>query len=198
MQLRESIAGMLLAVALLQGAPPEVVSQSARPTVAELSATLNDARDRVIVRFRVADGLTEDALERIESGIAVSLKYRLRLTAKRGFLMLPRKEVARTRIRVVASYDSLTGQYSLTRTIEVRTKRKRDRPPLIETTHTTASLDEMRAWMTEFEEIPLYEPDRAIEEETLRVKLDSDLGRRYVMLIFPSTIDASGEFDLEK
>jgi hypothetical protein len=197
MKIRETTVGLFVAVALLQGAPPKEVRESVKPTVAELTATLNENRDRATVSFRIENGLSEDALEKIHSGIAVDLSYRLRMTSKR-WALFPRKEEARTRIEVVAAYDSLTGQYELTRTIEIRSGRKRDRPPPIVESRETTSRDEMRRWMTEFEEIPLYDPGHPFEGTGLRVKLDSDLGRRYVMLVFPATIDASAEFDLEE
>ena len=56
----------------------------------------------------------------------------------------------------------------------------------------------MRRWMTEFEELPVYDPARPLNGRELRVRVRSELGRRYVMWIFPSTVDASAGCELER
>ena len=52
-----------------------------------------------------------------------------------------------------AVYDSLTQHYELLRTIELGKRRDRDQPPLEQRTQTD-SIEQMRDWMTEFDQLP--------------------------------------------
>jgi hypothetical protein len=188
--------GLTCAGLLLNAAATLAADGGKSPQVAELLATIADDRSTATVDFRVDGGVSENALERIHSGISVSLKYRLRMMADRDFPLLPWDEIARTRILATVTYDSLTGVYSLTRTFDFKARRKRDNPTPIVQTRETSSVDEMRSWMTEFEAVSLYDPANPFAERRFRVKLDSDLGRRYVWYVFPGTIGATAELDL--
>jgi len=195
---RNPILGWLFAAWLLGAATPTLAGGGMPPRVDDLRATLAEDRSRATVGFRVEGGVTEDSLERIHSGIEVTLKYRLRMMADRAFPMLPWDEVARTRIQVAVTYDSLTGVYSLSRTLDVKARKKKDKPPEVVESRETNSVDEMRRWMTDFEDVALYDPAQSFPDKPLRVKLESDLGRRYVWLVFPGTLGASAELDLVK
>lgn len=188
--------GLTCAAFLFHAAIAVAADRAGVPEVGRLLATVAADRSAATVEFRVDSGVSENALERIHSGLAVEFRYRLRMMADRDFPLLPWDEIARTRINATVTYDSLTGVYSMSRTLEFKARRKRDRPPPIVKTGETSSVDEMRRWMTEFEDVPLYDPGHPFPARRLRVKLDSDLGRRYVWFIFPSTFGATSEFDL--
>ena len=59
------------------------------------------------------------------------------------------------------------------------------------------SLDEVQRWMTEFDELPSLELPIDVERQRLRVRVESTLGRHYVMYLFPARIDLSDERKLE-
>jgi hypothetical protein len=174
-------------VAGLQAADP------GRAAIDGLEARRDDGR--AIVSFQVSNGVSADSLERIDSGIEVMFKHRVEVVGPRTF-PIPDKTFARTVIKTRARYDSLTGRYSLTRSIEFKTKRKNAIEPIHEQ-HSTESPDEMRRWMTEFREVQVHDPARPFGDRELRVRVRSDLGRRYLLLIFPSTIDAHAACNLE-
>ena len=57
----------------------------------------------------------------------------------------------------------------------------------------TDSPDRMREWMTEFDGLPSLEvPDDAVRERLI-LRVESTLGRRFVMYMFPAKITASAE-----
>ena len=149
-----------------------------------------------MVSFRVDNGITDDTLERIHSGIPVTFRHKIELVARRGF-MLPAKVLVRVVIETGVQYDPLTRRYDLLRRIELKGRRKRETPPPREEAQQTLSVDEMRAWMTEFSEVAVFDPFRPIVGERLRVRVSSSVGRRYVWSIFPANLTASAEWMLE-
>ena len=56
----------------------------------------------------------------------------------------------------------------------------------------------MQRWMTELEAIEVYDPAASIPDGTLKLQVESVLGRNYILLIFPSTYGASAETLLER
>ena len=181
----------LVAGMLLQLSPGPVAAASKKPHVRidGLEATLE--HDRATVSFRVTNGLSENAIERIHSGIEVEFEHRVEIVARRSFLM-PAERLAQTMIRTRAAYDSLTGRYSLYRTLNFRTRPRNTVEPLNDFL-STDSFEEMRRWMVELKEIPVFDPSRSLDGKKLRVRVRSNVGRRYVLLIFPSAIDAHAE-----
>ena len=111
--------------------------------------------------------------------------------------MLPPRVLSRVVIETGVQYDPLTRRYDLTRTVALKGGRKREAPPPREEGRLTESADEMRAWMTEFSRVTVFDPFRPIEGERLRVRVTSSVGRRYVWSIFPASLTASAEWKLE-
>ena len=105
--------------------------------------------------------------------------------------------IARARIETTASYDALTRQYSLLRRVRIKTAKKFSVPDLV-SEHTTDSQEQMQRWMTELEAIEVYDPAASIPDGTLKLQVESVLGRNYILLIFPSTYGASAETLLER
>jgi hypothetical protein len=170
---------------------------SSKPSIGELTARLETGQ--AIVSFRVVNGLSDEAMERIDSGIRVELRHRLEIVTKRAIPLMPSKVLARTVIRTRAEYDALTRRYVLARAVESRGPHKKQAPPPSEEQRFTTSAVEMRAWMTQIDEIPVYDPVEPFpEDEQLKVRVESSLGRRYVLLIFPSTVTATAELQLSR
>jgi hypothetical protein len=189
--------GGLMALSLVV-TPPQATPElpdGAKPRIEELTATLKD--QRATVSFKVLHGLSREAEERLHSGIPVTLKHKVEVLAKRGFPLMPSKVLARTVVETRAEYDSLTRRYDLIRTVEHRLRPKRFGPLKEEQRRITDSADEMLAWMTELVEIPVFNPAKPLQGDRLRVRVESSLGRRYLMFVFPTTHSVSGELDLE-
>ncbi len=169
---------------------------STKPRVVDLTFERSADRLTVVTSFRLENGITADVLERIDSGIETSFRHKVRVLARRDVPLTPRKELARTIVTTTAAYDSLTGQYRLTRLVEGKPRRKRDARPPVETSRTTDSVEEMLEWMSSVAGVPLSDGDRPLAGRGAKIKVESSLGRSYVMWVFPSTISASAEVEL--
>jgi hypothetical protein len=161
------------------------------PAIEALSARWDGTRVRV--SYRVLDALTEDGLERIHSGIPVRFRHRIELRMGRG-LLLPARELGRTVVDTHVTYDSLTQQYHLRR--ESRLHRGSEAQPMVDET-VTDSREVMEDWMSRLADVPLEPADRR-SWDVARVRVDVTLDRRWVLLVFPSTVDASAAMDVEK
>ncbi len=176
----------------LAAAPVRDTTQPARGKARlELSETRREG-GHVAVSFRLSNVLGEDALEQMRSGVPVVYRHRVQVLGASW----PSKEHASMRIVTTAVYDSLTQRYELLRTIELGKRRDRDQPPLEQRTQTD-SIEQMRDWMTEFDQLPDLELPETARDAPLRVRVRSTLGRRYVLFLFPARIDVSVERRLE-
>jgi Domain of unknown function (DUF4390) len=140
-----------------------------------------------LVTYRVTGGLTDDARERIQSGIPVRFRHRIELRSRRAMPIWPSRELGQTTVETQVDYDSLTQQYRLRRDIRVRGA---ERPEPITEEAVTDSAEEMEAWMTQLVDVRVP-PSSGNASGTLRVRVDVTLDRRWVLLVFPSTVDAS-------
>jgi hypothetical protein len=190
------IRGILLSALIASlAAGASLGADRSKPHIDGLSAAWDDAR--VLVSFRVADALDDETLERLHSGIPVSYRHRVELLARRSWPLIPAKVLARATVHTTAEYDSLTKRYALSRTVELKASKKKQRPEAQLDRHETASLEEMEVWMTAFEDLPVLDPSGELARQMLKVRVQSALGRHYVLLIFPARIDVSAELKLE-
>jgi len=143
-------AAILLSCACAAGGL-QAASRS-KPRIDEGTARMEAGR--ALVSYRVVNSLSEETLERIHSGIPVSFDHKIDIIEPRGF-WLPSRETARIQIKTRVEYDSLTRRYNLIRTLQVRTEKRWHPPPPVQQRLETQSEEEMRAWMTVFEEIPV-------------------------------------------
>ena len=155
------------------------------PRVDSLSARWDGAEARV--SYRVTGGLTDAVLERIHSGIPVRFRHRIELRSRRSVPIWPSHELGRTTVETRVEYDSLTQQYRLRRDTRVRGT---DRSEPIVSESVTDSRAEMETWMTQIADVRVA-PSEGRASGTLRVRVDVTLDRRWVLLVFPSTVDAS-------
>jgi hypothetical protein len=180
---------------ILAVAPAEAAKQSDEPRIEALEVERLD--DRVVVSFRVTNGLTADALDRIRSGLPVAQRHKVEVVGRRAVSLWPAKVYRRLRIDTAAVFDSLTRRYELTRKIEVLPRKKKQPPVLAEEHHATDSIEEVRSWMTEFQELPTIELPASALTSRLRVRVESMLGRRFVFYMFPARLKVSAEHNLE-
>lgn len=183
---------LLVQLAAIPTVGAETPEPQRKPAIVELSTGLEEGR--ATVSFRVENGLSEEALERIDSGIQVAFRHRIEVVTKRGIPLMPAKVLARTVIHTRARYDALTQRYTLERVTEFKGPHKKQAPPPAEEQRFTTSADEMWAWMTELENIAAYDPvEPFADDDQLKVRVDSSLGRRYALYIFPASLTASAE-----
>jgi hypothetical protein len=187
---------LLLLIATLQ--PLGAAEGESAPTKLRLEALVGQLDERgAVVSFNAVNAFSADLLEQLDSSIPVRVDYQLQVISKRGFF-LPDKDLARTLIRSTATYDLFTRQYTLERSIEHRGRKKRDTPPPTIERFTTESRAEADEWMTTLKNIPVFDPATPLPQEPLYVRAQIELGRRYILFIFPGRIHASAESEIQR
>jgi hypothetical protein len=189
--IRELAALSLLA---LVAVPAFAAKQTDKPRIEPLE--VHREGRQVVVSFTVQEALSEDTLDRIRSGLPVAHRHRVEVLGRRSVPLWPAKEHGRLRIDTSAIYDSLTRQFELTRTIRTR-PRKKSAESVSEQRQTTDSIDEVRRWMTEFDGLPSIDVPPSANVGRLKVRVESTLGRRFVMYLFPARLTVSAERRLE-
>lgn len=187
---RPLVAGLLLCLA---AGPIAAAKRADEPRIDPLDA--QRAGDRIDVSFHVANAFAEDTLDRIRSGLPVVHRHRVEVLGRRSVPLWPARVHARLRIDTSAVYDTLTRRFNLKRSIQIGPRKKK--ASVLEEHHSTDSVDEVRAWMTEFDELPPLELPEAAQEARLRVRVESTLGRRFVLYMFPARLTVSAERKLE-
>ena len=152
---------------------------------------------RAWISYEVARVMDDEVEERIHSGIPVTFRHKVQVLSKRGVPLMPSKVIAQTTIETRVEYDSLTRRYDLLRRIEHRIRQKKQGPLTEEQRRLTDSLDEMRSWMTRFDDVPVFDPARELQGRSLRVRVEVNLGRRYILFVFPGTRSVSAETPLD-
>jgi hypothetical protein len=164
-------------------------------TIAGLKAEVEDGE--LLVSFNLDNGFPKEVRERLHAGNAISYRHRVDMILRKSFWLTPNKLLGRTVVETKVEYDELTRQYKLYRRTENKTKVKDDPFLDLEVRRTTESLDEAVDWMTVVEEVPLpWRPDLS-GSDRLRVKVHSNLGRRFVLQVFPSSYSVTAELRLE-
>lgn len=159
-----------------------------RPIVEDLTTALDG--DRVLVSYRVARAFDEELLERILSGIPVEFRHRLEVVDKRRFWLVPDRVVARTILTSQVEFDSMTQSFGLSRSMEQRSHDGSAVPPAVEQRLRTEDVAVVEDWLTALHDIPVDDPARELPAGPLEVRIEVELGRRYVLLIFPATVSA--------
>lgn len=190
--LRVSAALCLLCLATSAGIAAD---KEPRARIADLNAGLEEGLVRV--SYRLADVLTPEAEERIQSGIPVTFRHRIDLSSRRWMPLVPDRVVSRTVVETRVAYDSLTRRYALTQTIEQKARSKAQLPVTEEHRRWTDSIEEMRAWLNEPGSVPLHPPPEGEPPGRFRVRVQTVIGRDYVLWVFPSTVSVSASTALE-
>lgn len=183
----------VLAAAAVFGAPP-VAAGPADARIHELAT--QPERDELFVSYRLDRAFDSQVLDRLHSGFRLRFEHQVDLVVPRGAL-LPNRFVAGTSIRTEVAYDDLTRQYRLFRS--TRAKGKRRAPSLFEVdvTRKTESLEEAIEWMTRIDAVPLPWGGGIPQDDRVKLRVRSDLGRRWVLFLIPSRHAVSAELGLE-
>jgi hypothetical protein len=151
------------------------------------------------VSYRVENALSDEILEKLESGIVISFRHRIELYAKRAVPLWFGKSLAWTVVEVTATYDGLTRQYHLSRAYKLRRRGKEPEgvAMIADELFDTDSLNVVRVWMSEIDGVPLLPVESVIPLERRRVEVTTSMGRKFFWMMFPVTITASAETSLE-
>jgi len=188
------VSGLVL-LALSAVSIPDTGQPGGGPPRLEVSEARRSG-DHAAVSFRLANVLGAEALEQMRSGVPVVFRHRVEVLARRSAAPWPSKRHASMHIVTSAVFDSLTQRYELSRTIDLGNRHGLDSSPLEERSQTD-SIERMRVWMTEFDQLPVLQLPETTRDSQLRVRVRSTLGRHYIFFLFPARISVSAERGLE-
>ncbi len=167
--------------------------EESRPTIQDLQASL--VGGRVVVSYRLSGCFPEETLERVHSGIPIRFRHKIEIIAEPQGFFDTAKVVGRALVESAAEYDSLTQRYELTRSTELKSKRKRESPAPLAEQRIGNSQDEMMQWMNVIDGLEVFDPARSLPPKRLRARVEVSLGRKWFLLIFPSTLTVSDEIE---
>jgi hypothetical protein len=187
---RPPFAAAVLLLAVI-AAPAAVADKSDKPRIDLLEVRRED--DRVVVSFHVPNALADETLERLHSGLPVEHRHRVELVARRSMPLWPAKVLGRVRVDTSAVFDRLTLRFELSRSVRAGPRDSKKWVVVDEQRHSTASVDEVREWMTHFDALPALDLPESARGSRLRVRVESTLDRRFVWYMFPSKLTLSAE-----
>ena len=193
--MRRIAPAILILLVLAAGATRAATPGLADAEIGDL--TIRVQANEALVSFRLDNAFPDELLERLHSGISVTFRHKVDMILRRPFFLTPNKLLDRTVVETEVEYDSLTRQYRLKRRTENKTKRKND--PLLDfqVRRSTESLDEAVDWLTHYRDVPLILKEGFVGDERVRVRVSSNLGRHFVLWIFPSSYSVSAEIGVE-
>jgi hypothetical protein len=183
------LIALLVSAFLLTGASAAPAVADERPAIVDLAADVQEAG--VVVSWSVRGGLTDDALERIRSGLPVTLRHRVELTGRRSAPFWRARVHGRAVVESTVRFDALTRQYDLER--RTRIENGPGEPRLILDARRTESEEEMRAWLLAVGPLPAFVLPHEPPTRRLKLRVESTLGRRYLWYMLPWPITASAE-----
>ncbi len=171
-------AALVLALAVPGAAAPAAEGK------VSLAGLHVDATDHdIYVSFTVDGAFTPEVREAIESGLPVTFRHDVEVVRRRTLWF--DRTLVRKAVTTTVTYDTLTQQYSLARSIN---------DEVAETKVAINEADMMR-WMTRLERIRVADP-AALEvepEDTLYVRAKSLLQRRFILFFIPSSTGTDWE-----
>ena len=185
-----------LLVAAVAAAPGAVRSrEAAQPSIEVLEARRSG--QTFVISYRIEDLLPLEVLERIHSGIPLRFRHRVELLEKRPGLFVGDRVHARATLEARVAYDSLTQRYELSRSIEVRTPSSASQPEPVEQRQFVDSEQEMRRFLSEVRELGLVDPlAGAPGAARLTLHIEVVLGRRWILLVIPTSETVTAELEL--
>jgi hypothetical protein len=147
-------------------------AREGEPRIEHLSATA--ANGQVSVHFALTNAFGDETLQSLQSGVPTSLTYVVEIFRDR-----PRwfdEGVARARIEVIATFNSVTREYLL--------NYRRDRK--LVRSETFNDLESLERRMTSIEEPNLF-PIGDRRPYKLKVRVKADFGRRFLFYLLPSS-----------
>jgi len=178
---------LCLSISGVQGqAPGEDETSASAPTIVNMEA--RRVEGRAVIQFELEGVVDEEMLEQIHSGIAVKFRHRVELIAPKRFLLSPRNVVARSVIETRVAYDALTERYELKRRTELKKPQRKGAAPPYEEISSTSDIEAVLQWMTRCSDVVLFDSEKPLPEIELRVRIESSIGRKFVLWLFPARI----------
>ncbi len=164
-----ALLAALAAIQPLRARPEEAVAEDALIRDLQVRNTPGDMH----VSFVLEGAFTEEVDEQIRSGLPVTFVHYVEVLHRRTAWFddtLIRKTVSST-----VTYDTLTRQYRLTRSVDGE----------VVQTEVTDRLEEMQRFMTSVEDLRLGDPSDLPGDRRLSLRVKSRIRRRFVLFFIP-------------
>lgn len=161
-----------------------VVALSTAVGVADIKVTPVVAAGHVLASFSAPDAFTDDTREVVKSGVPLTFTYLVEL--RRPSTIWLDRTVGSATVAARVKFDSLTTVFQVTKEQDGR----------VTWAKSTGKEDEMRAWATAFDSVPI-QADEALEPNAdyyVRVRLDAHPHLKFSLWPFGRT-DAAGRAD---
>jgi hypothetical protein len=137
--------------------------------------------DQVLVSFRLSNIFTEETRAAIHSGTPITIVYEVQL--RRGAALWLDRTLASATVTASVRYDNLTGRYHVTRKADGR----------IERDETLEREDDVRARLTGFERLPLFNARTLERNAEYYVRVQARTSPRNASFLWPwQGTDVSG------
>ena len=154
---------------------------AAAPGVADIKITPVVTAGQVSASFSAPDAFTDDSREVVKSGVPLTFAYLVEL--RRPSTIWWDRTLGAASVTASVKFDNLTKIYQVTKQQDGR----------VTASQTTAKEDEMRAWATSFDAVPIQaaEPLEPNADYYVRVRLDAHPRMHFSLWPF-GRIDADG------
>jgi hypothetical protein len=136
--------------------------------------------ERVLVSFRLADAFTEEVRAAVHSGTTITFVYEVEL--RRSATLWLDRTLSSSRVVATVKYDPVARTYLVTR-------RENGRMQKVETAD---SEDTVRAWLTDFEKLPLFSNDTLEANAEYYVRVRAHTSPRNAAFVWPWGGDIAG------
>jgi hypothetical protein len=133
---------------------------------------------RVIVSYHLDGALRPEDRKDLEGGGTITFTHRIDLYRRRAFFA--DKWIGRRDIETTATLDTLTGQYTLTRTVDGAVE-----------TRTTEKPAEIEKWLSEVRNLPMDLPGDE-DHGTLEVRVTTKYRKTFLLFVWPYELPAKG------
>lgn len=160
---------------------PLVLALGAGSALAQrLEVTPLTRDDRVLVSFRLTDVFTEDVQAAVHSGLTITFVYDAEL--RRSATLWFDRTIESSRVVATVKYDPVTRTYLVTRRADGRMERA----------ETLDSEEAVRAWLTDFEKLPLFSSQSLEANAEYYVRIRAHTSPRNAAFVWPWGGDIAG------
>jgi hypothetical protein len=170
--MRYTCAVLALGACLVAGAAPAFAQT--------IQVTPLTRDDRVLVSFRLTDAFTEEVRGAVHSGLTIAFVYDVQL--KRGVSLWVDRTIDSATVTATVRYDPLTRRYLLTRREDGR----------IEKVDVVEREETVRAWLTEFERLPLFSAAALEPNAEYYLRVRAHTTPRNASFVWPWDSDIAG------
>jgi len=133
---------------------------------------------RAVVTYHLEGAFRPEDRKELESGQTITFTHRIELYRRRA--LFADKWIGRRNVETTASLDTLTGQYTLTRTIDDDVE-----------TRTTENASEIEKWLCEVRNLPLSVPAEE-GHGALEVRVTTKYRKTFLLFVWPYELPAKG------